>query len=488
MIQARIYKNKLEIFVQNKSDAQTLQKSLSCFEPGYQHNPLYRMGRYDGLKKFYTVKTLKDGWLFFTEIGFISRVEKLLDITISQPKKDIQCPITFLKKEIPLLPFVPYKHQLQLFMGLVKNTNHLGISATSSGKSLVIYLITKYYTDQKKSVVIVVPTIDLTAQLYSDFEAYNAEQVFMDSIQQIGGENNNKILQHPVIITTWQSAMNIKWDYDIVLCDEAHLAKNDQLQKILGYPFEKKLGITGSMPVVELDAMTLESKFNTPKRYINATGLIKLGLATNVTIIAIFLNQKVKIMKYQDEVKFIKESTSRRNFISQFSNKLKGLSFFLYQHTKHGEDTFESFTGVKLTNKLKNDFNFMKSVNTFFISGATKSSIRKLIREHLETSTENNRVIGQISVLSTGINIKRLKHLVYLSSSKSYTQTLQSIGRVLRLHEEKGNNVYVYDLVDVFSEGRKTENFALRHFWVRCGYYDQEEFSVLEYEIDLKKY
>ena len=39
--------------------------------------------------------------------------------------------------------------------------------------------------------------------------------------------------------------------------------------------------------------------------------------------------------------------------------------------------------------------------------------------------------------MSTGVNIKRLNNLVFLTSSKSFSRVIQSIGRTLRLHESK---------------------------------------------------
>jgi superfamily II DNA or RNA helicase len=39
--------------------------------------------------------------------------------------------------------------------------------------------------------------------------------------------------------------------------------------------------------------------------------------------------------------------------------------------------------------------------------------------------------------MSTGINIKRLTNIVFLTSSKSFSRTIQSIGRTLRLHDSK---------------------------------------------------
>jgi superfamily II DNA or RNA helicase len=47
--------------------------------------------------------------------------------------------------------------------------------------------------------------------------------------------------------------------------------------------------------------------------------------------------------------------------------------------------------------------------------------------------------------MSTGVNIKRLTNLVFLTSSKSFNRVIQSIGRTLRLHESK-NAAHLIDI------------------------------------------
>ncbi len=489
MFEQRIENSKIELFTNQKEEAQKIQEIFSAFEPGYEHNMRYRMGKWNGKQNFFVVNVVKrQGWLFKFELGFKTRIEQLTGEKFPSVETNLPNPIEFIKNAIKELPFKPYQHQIKLLHGIISTTRHSGISCTGSGKSLVIYLALKYYLQNNLKTLVLVPTVDLTEQLKGDCIDYNADTNFMESIQLIGGENNQKDLNKDIVVSTWQSAMKLNWsEYDVVLCDEMHKAKADQLQNILSSPFKIKAGITGSYPIEELSAMKLESKFGHPHRYINASQLAYLGLASHVTIVAMFLSQKASIMKYQDEVKFIKDNLQRRIWVARFALRLKGLSFLLYQHTEHGLNTFKSLTGCELTPKLRNNFEEMKKLKCFFISGTTKSSVRKQIREYLEHAKDDIRVIGQISVLATGINIKRLKHLVYLSSSKSYTQTLQSIGRVLRLHEDKGNNVYVYDLIDDFTNHgkRKTENYSLRHFFQRNVYYESEGFKVIEKEIQL---
>jgi hypothetical protein len=56
----------------------------------------------------------------------------------------------------------------------------------------------------------------------------------------------------------------------------------------------------------------------------------------------------------------------------------------------------------------------------------------------------------------------------------------------MRLHKEKGNNVYVFDLVDCFDYVNDT--YSLKHFYQRESFYRSEQHPLIEKEIDLGKY
>jgi hypothetical protein len=237
--------------------------------------------------------------------------------------------------------------------------------------------------------------------------------------------------------------------------------------------------------------MSLIQVLGEPCRYITAKELMKMNLLTDTTIMSMFLNYPRTITrgmsraKYHDEVKFIREDPSRARFVKSLLEGLNGVTVALYNTTEHGEKTFYDLTRVKLTTKKKSDFEMMKKHNVFFMSGSTKSTVREQIRLYLN-ECKDAIVIGQLAVLSTGINIPRLKNLVFLSSTKSYTLILQSIGRVMRLHKEKGNNVYIFDLVDCFDY--KEDTYSLKHFYQREVYYRSEGHPLMEREIDLSKY
>ena len=77
-----------------------------------------------------------------------------------------------------------------------------------------------------------------------------------------------------------------------------------------------------------------------------------------------------------------------------------------------------------------------KDKSVYYIDGSTDVHEREKIREQFEMS-DGNLLIAQNAVMSTGVNIKRLSNLVFLTSSKSFARTIQSIGRTLRLHSSK---------------------------------------------------
>ena len=482
----REHNNKIQVFIDDVEKAREFQDEFSAFEPNYKNNTRYRMGLWNGKRNFYKVQKVNGGWVFTVPYGLKGRAEDFTGIKLPE-NLDYNKPMDFLKRIIPELPFKPYKHQLKMFLGLSTRKTHLGVASVGSGKSLVLYLLTRYFRESNKKILILVPTVDLVMQLKNDFSDYNASVEFLDSVQQIGGEFKDKDVHKPIVISTWQSAVKSDLSkFDVVLNDEVHLSKADVLLSILNNPFEIKLGLTGTPPIIKLDALLLEQNFGQPKTYITAKGLIELGLATDLSVVTVFLNQKVKKMKYQDEVAFIKKDHKRNQFIKKLVKKLHGPCIGLYQHTEHGETIFETVTGEKLTSALKNNFERQKELGVFFLYGGTKAPVRKQILDYFKNldGSENVFLIGQAKLLSTGINLKPLRHLIFLSSSKSFTQVIQSIGRVLRLHDSK-SKALIWDLVDVHSEHRKEENYALKHFWHRLSFYEMQEFDVIEKEVNL---
>lgn len=92
-------------------------------------------------------------------------------------------------------------------------------------------------------------------------------------------------------------------------------------------------------------------------------------------------------------------------------------------------------------------------------------------------------LIASYGTFSTGVNVRRLHHIVYASPSKSRYRVLQSIGRGLRLHASK-RVVYVMDLIDD-AHTKQYVNYAVKHWAQRLKFYREEQFPVELYTHNL---
>lgn len=84
-------------------------------------------------------------------------------------------------------------------------------------------------------------------------------------------------------------------------------------------------------------------------------------------------------------------------------------------------------------------------------------------------------IIGSYGCMSTGINIRNLHNVIFASSSKSRIRNLQSIGRGLRLGNDK-TYCNLYDIGDDMT-WKARKNFTLLHMIERIKIYNDEHFD-----------
>ena len=94
------------------------------------------------------------------------------------------------------LPFEPRDYQIDAFNTAIQYGRQLLLSPTASGKSLIIYLLARYYNCKT---VIIVPTTSLVEQMTKDFQDYG----YKEPICKI--YHGQKVFDAPITITTWQS-------------------------------------------------------------------------------------------------------------------------------------------------------------------------------------------------------------------------------------------------------------------------------------------
>jgi len=181
---------------------------------------------------------------------------------------------------------------------------------------------------------------------------------------------------------------------------------------------------------------------------------------------------QAKNWTYQDEINYIVGNKQRNNFIKNLALSLEGNTLILFQLVeKHGKE---------LHALIKEQ---AKKRHVFFVYGGTDVEIRESVRSI--TEKENNAIIvASYGTFSTGVNIRNLHNIIFASPSKSRIRNLQSIGRGLRI----GDNKEIATLFDIADDLRvnKFTNYTLNHFIERVKIYDEEKFPYKFYNIELK--
>jgi superfamily II DNA or RNA helicase len=256
---------------------------------------------------------------------------------------------------------------------------------------------------------------------------------------------------------------------DFIIIDEAHGLKLDTKSTDIVYNSinaKYRIGLTGTLPDDPIAKMSILSCVGAPRRYIRTQGLIERGLATPVHINVLkirYTNEDQALFKYvgnyTKKLKFIKEHQNRNMFISKISLAVSqnGNTVVMCSHTEHMKDIFkelmkQKFPNVEVENKNiigAKAFEFQNKHDIYYIAGATKVKDREKIIDILKTH-DSAILVSNYQLLSTGINIKKLKNIMFASPMKSFVTITQSIGRAIRLHISK-NTAEIYDFVDDFS-------------------------------------
>ena len=473
------------------STARALSDFFTFEVPGARFMPAYRNRIWDGKIRLYSPAT---GELY---MGLLPYLEKWLDdydepYEISEELKDektIDRPILdgFIR-QIGLRArgksIRPRDYQVDAVEYAIRKHRSLLLSPTASGKSLIIYILVRYYqlllqNEQNNKILILVPTTSLVEQMASDFIDYGWQEAH---IQKVYSGHDRKVTKD-VVISTWQSLYKMPTsyfqDFGMVVGDEAHLFKAKSLTTILTklHQCKYRFGLTGTLDGMQTHRLVLEGLFGTLNKVISTKELIDKKTLADFSIKALVLTYPeaeckiVKDMNYQDEMDYIVSHSGRNNFIKDLTLRLNQNTLVLFQYVeKHGKVLYD-----------------MISDNTdrrvFFVYGGTDTQTREDIRAITEQE-EDAIIIASYGTFSTGINIRNLHNIVFASPSKSRVRALQSIGRGLRKSENK-STATLFDIADDFTYKSK-KNFTINHFLERINIYNEEQFTYTINRIKMK--
>ena len=486
---------KNEVFLRVDTEASTA-RSLSehfTFEvPGAKFMPAYRNRIWDGKIRLFSPS---NGELY---LGLLSYLEKWLEdwdepYEISEELKDekqIDRPILDgfikgLKLKSRGKAIKPRDYQVDAVDFAIRKHRALLLSPTASGKSLIIYILVRYYEillreHQNDKILILVPTTSLVEQMYSDFIDYGWLEAYMQKIYS----GHDKNVSKKVVISTLQSIYKLPKKYfeqfGCVIGDEAHLFKAKSLTNVLTklHLCKYRFGLTGTLDGMQTHRLVLEGLFGSLNRVVSTKELIdkKTLAAFNIKSLVLTYPEEecklVKDMNYQDEMNHIVTHQKRNEFIRDLTLNLTSNTLVLFQFVeKHGSVLYDMINKSAENRKV------------FYVFGGTDTQTREEIREITEKE-KNAIIVASYGTFSTGINIRNLHNIVFASPSKSRVRALQSIGRGLRRSETK-DTAQLFDIADDFSYKSK-RNFTLGHFMERINIYNEEQFDYTINRIKIK--
>lgn len=449
--------------------------------PGAQFSPQYRNKYWDGKIRLFSTKSNliyaglvnhviafceEFGYTYENKTNYIGKASDVENIKLLRPNN---------------LPLEPRDYQLAAFAYAIAKKRTVIVSPTASGKSLIIYMIVRHLrATLKKQGLLIVPTISLVEQMYSDFASYgwdvekNCQKIYQ------GMEREPTA---PLVISTWQSIYDMPKKYfanfDFVIGDEAHTFKAKSLTAIMTKLIncDYRIGTTGTLDGTKVNKLVLEGLFGPVKQMVTTKKLIEQKHLSDFEIKSLVLKYPDSVCKemrgrpYQDEIEFLVTHEGRNKFIQNLALSLEGNTLLLYTYVeKHGKVLHELIESKAENRKV------------FFIHGGTDVLDREAVR-HITEKENNAIIVASFGTFSTGINIKNLHNIIFASPTKSRIRSLQSIGRGLRLGDNKEKAV-LYDIADDLRY-KSYINFTLKHYEERIKMYSEEKFPISMHKVNI---
>jgi len=477
-------KNESELILEtnNLPVLNNIKKYFSCKMPGYQFSPKYKKTGWNGDIQFIKSNSCPYG-LIYELIKYLKNNE--YEYKLNFPIKfDIPENLDKFIEDLKL-PYPLHSYQLEAIKKIFKYKKVNIELPTGSGKTLIIYIITRFLLNQKT--LIIVPRISLLEQMYGDFKNYGFEDISKYVFCKYSGESFDD--SKNVYISTWQSVYKLTKEnpkffqqFKTLIIDEAHTTKGVELQNISKCcnSAEYKIGFSGTFGKErEIDWFSEVSSLGPVLKFTDYKELQELKQIPlfKVKIIKLKYSQERMNDFYEfigkdffKENEFLRNLPERNNFLIKLSKEFTKNSVFLFTlKEKHGRLLYEEMK--KINDKI-----------VFYIDGDSSLEDRENVKGIIES---NDNVVGLASfgIFDTGISVKNIHNIILASNYKSRIKILQAIGRSLRTHKNK-NMALIFDIVDDFSSNIY-QNFSIKHMKERIKTYKEKSIPYEVIDIQL---
>lgn len=366
-------------------------------------------------------------------------------------------------------------YQLSAIFHCLRYGRALVLSPTSSGKSFILYCLILAYIAKGKKILLVVPSTMLANQMQKDFMDYSSHNNFdVSKFSTTAYYGAEKAYDKQLVISTWQTAYKLDphflSTFDVILGDEAHLYSSKEISGLVKActKADVRIGMTGTLTGEKLATIHLQGVFGPIQRMITIRDLIDRGEVAKINLHAKVLRydpktyNSVDLTVYKTELDWIVNNEARQHYVVDLAGECKGNTIVLFNFVAHGKSMYEH---AKKT---------LKGKNVVFISGDVKLDERENIKVMFKT--EKNLVLfATYGTFSTGISIKQIHNIVLASPTKSPVRLWQSIGRGLRMIDNK-LSVNVFDLSDNLTKS-KIPNHTYKHAKIRAEMYESEKIA-----------
>jgi superfamily II DNA or RNA helicase len=497
-----LYKqNEAKISVQcNATITKELRNYFSVKADNYRFHPLYKQGIWSGDLYFFDARDntigigLKNELYKFAKLGKYTIESKFTNASKLEESEFRKFIDTLnLPTEINGNPFELRDYQFQAAFDACKHKILNIKSVTSSGKSLIIYIILRYFESLKMKSILITPSVSLVHQMFSDFESYGWEYVADKCHMIYAGQK--KVFSCPVIISTYQSLYkdtSLFQHFDALLIDEVH-GNSSEAKSLKKIAFgcvnaSYRIGFSGTFPNEKTgDWLSIVGSTGPIVEYSTYKKLQEDGHIANLKIFSVILqyNKKVKLeayeqclKDYQEETDFVNNQESRMMFIAKMAQNVKKNTLILFtKKDKHGYPLHKMISDQ------------VKDKRIIYIDGDTDAKEREKLRHEIEKE-DNCIVLATYGVFSQGISIRNIHTLIFASGYRSKIKVIQSIGRALRKMKDK-DSATLMDLVDDLSfidrkKNIKFINYAMKHHKERTQIYADENFDVKTIKFNLQ--
>lgn len=479
--------------------AAELSDFFSFFVPGYKFMPAFKNKVWDGKVRLFNAQTheIPAGLL-----PYIKDFAKKRNYPVEMEDSHYGYPESFnsvdpneVMKFIESLnlhsrgkPIKVRDYQFDAICEGIRKKRAILLSPTGSGKSLIIYVLLRWYMKHHPDkILVIVPTTALVEQMKGDFDDYSSNDPDFSGSEDchIIYEGKAKVnISEKIFISTWQSIYKLPatWfeQFGAIFGDECHGFKSKSLTSIMNKSrnAEYRYGTTGTLDGTQTHQLVLEGLFGkvrkvtTTKKLQDDDTLAPLDINMLVLDYSKELRELYSGEKYQTEIDFIVRHEPRNKFIRNLTLDQDGNTLVLFQFVeKHGRVLYDLITDKVEDNR-----------KVFFVSGDTETSDREAIRKITE-SQKNAIIVASLGTFSTGINIRNLHNIIFTSPSKAQIRILQSIGRGLRKSDD-GRTTKLYDIADDLQHKAK-KNYALIHSEERMKIYKREQFNYKIHKVKI---